>query len=122
MEQNFHIKARIVNDDNPIRANLNKINDETTITANLNEKNGDVATTQRKGIVRFATEEEALEGTSNNTAITPKTLNTVTSTNNASINARIESLENAEDTEMTNIVEIIQRCADNLIDLTEIEI
>jgi len=119
MEQIFHIKARIVNDDNPIRANLNKINDETTITANLNENNGDIATTQRKGIVRFATEEEALGGTSNDTAITPYTLNTVNSTNNASINARIESLENAEDSEMEDIITLIQTRTNNMIQFSD---
>lgn len=35
---------------------------------------------------------------------------------------QVDNFQLAEDTEMTNIVTIIQNCADNLIDLTEIEI
>lgn len=106
MEQDFHIKARIVDDETPIKANLN-------------QSNGDVATTTKKGIMRFATEEEALDGTSNDTAITPHTLNTVNSTNNASINARIESLENAEDSEMEDIISLIQTRTNNMIQFND---
>ena len=38
------------------------------------------------------------------------------------LQTQVNNFQTSEDTEMTNIVEIIQRCADNLIDLTEIEI
>lgn len=77
-----------------IKANIlgnNTINAEITSGANINasvRETGSIraevntyssATTEKKGIIRIATDEEALEGTSDNTAITPKTLKLATS-------------------------------------------
>lgn len=50
----------------------NILNRENKIKANVT--NVPSATTEVKGIIKIATEEEAREGTSNNTAITPLTL------------------------------------------------
>lgn len=77
------IKARILGN--------NTINAEITSGANINASvrgNGSIraevntyssATTEKKGIIRIATDEEAIEGLSDNTAITPKTLKLATS-------------------------------------------
>lgn len=107
MNEEHKIRANILTESSPIRANVSQLE---TVTQ---------ATETKKGSIRIATEEEALEGTSNNTAITPKTLNTVTSTNNASINARIESLENAEDSEMEDIITLIQTRTNNMIQFND---
>lgn len=57
------IKANIVKKDNVIKSNVSGVPS---------------ATTERKGIIRIATGEEAIEGASTNTAITPNTLKLVT--------------------------------------------
>jgi hypothetical protein len=45
-----------------------------------------------------------------------------TDLNLTNLQKQVDNFQQAEDTEMTNIVAILQNCADNLIDLTEIEI
>lgn len=45
-----------------------------------------------------------------------------TDLNLTNLQNQVDNFQQAEDTEMTNIVAILQNCADNLIDLTEIEI
>lgn len=57
------IKANIVQNDKTIKSNISNIPS---------------ATTEHKGIIRIATDEEAIEGVSENTAITPHTLGLVT--------------------------------------------
>ena len=59
---------------NTVKANLQKENN--SIKANITTTPS--ATTEHKGIIRIATDEEAIQGTSNNIAITPHTLRLVT--------------------------------------------
>lgn len=77
------------------------------------------ATTEQRGLIRLATETEAISGTNNETAITPHTLKTVNNINNTVINTRIENLEQAEDSEMQEIVALVERRTENMIDLNE---
>lgn len=64
------IKANIIGGGTPISANM--VQNTTTIKTNASRVPS--ATTEQKGIIRIATEEEVVEGLSNNTAITPYTL------------------------------------------------
>lgn len=68
------IKANIVGKNEPIKANI--VQNEKTIKANPSKIPS--ATTEVKGIIRIATDNEALEGLSDNTAITPHTLKLAT--------------------------------------------
>ena len=68
------IKAKIANESNPIIANI--VQEANPIKANVTKVPS--ATTERKGIIRIATDEEAIEGVSENTAITPHTLKLTT--------------------------------------------
>ena len=61
--ENSSIKANIIQNNNSIKSNVTGIPS---------------ATTERKGLIRIATDEEAIEGILENTAITPHTLNLVT--------------------------------------------
>ena len=105
MNEEHRIKAAIQDDSSPIRAG---------ITSDANP-----ASETSKGIIRIATEEEALAGELDNVAITPHTLDSVNSTNNAIINARIESLESSEDSEMEDIINIIQQRTINMIQFND---
>lgn len=69
------IKAKILKNNCPINASV--IDENETINGTIID---DIvpATTETKGIIRIATNEEAIEGTSQNTAITPSTLRLVT--------------------------------------------
>lgn len=70
------IKGNIIGKTKPIKANV--IQNKNTIKANIT--NSPSATEEHKGLIRIATEQEAIEGVSTNTAITPHTLkNIVTS-------------------------------------------
>jgi len=68
------IKANVVSKGEPIKANI--VQNEKTIKANPTKIPS--ATTEVKGIVRLATDDEALEGVSKDTAITPHTLKLAT--------------------------------------------
>ena len=68
------IKANIVGGGTPISANI--VKSDKTIKGSISGIPS--ATTERKGIIRIATLEEAIEGTDNSIAITPYTLNKVT--------------------------------------------
>lgn len=68
------IKANIIGGGTPISANI--VKEKKTIKSQISQVPS--ATTEVKGIIRIATENEAIEGTSNNLAITPYTLNKVT--------------------------------------------
>lgn len=68
------IKANIVGGGTPISANI--VKSDKTIKASISGIPS--ATTERKGIIRIATLEEAIQGTDNSIAITPYTLNKVT--------------------------------------------
>ena len=68
------IKANISSNDTIINASL--VKNDKKINSNLSKIPS--ATTEHKGIIRIATEEEAIEGVDNTTAITPYTLNKVT--------------------------------------------
>ena len=70
------IKANIIKDAVPINANIKQ--DKATVKSQLTTLPS--ATTERKGIIRIATLEEVVEGTSNSLAITPYTLKKVTKT------------------------------------------
>ena len=70
------IKANIIGDGMPIHANIIKAN--KTIKSQLAIVPS--ATIEQKGIIRIATDEEAIEGISTNTAITPHTLKITTAT------------------------------------------
>ena len=75
----------VESDDNIIKANPSSV--DIVINANVIKK-GDVihantnniptATTEQKGIIRIATEKEAINAVSDNTAITPQSLRAVT--------------------------------------------
>lgn len=56
--------------------NANVVKKDSVIKANPSTL--PIATTERKGIIRIATDEEAIEGVSANTVITPHTLRLVT--------------------------------------------
>ena len=66
--------VRIKDEDNYIKATL--INDKKEIKSNAQTVPS--ATTKKKGIIRIATDEEAIEGISEDTAITPHTLKNAT--------------------------------------------
>ena len=68
------IKANIVGGGTPISANI--VKSDKTIKGSISVIPS--ATTERKGIIRIATLEEAIQGTDNSIAITPYTLNKVT--------------------------------------------
>ena len=68
------IKANVSSVDAVINANI--VKKDSVIKANPSTL--PIATTERKGIIRIATDEEAIEGISANTAITPHTLRLVT--------------------------------------------
>lgn len=68
------IKANIVGGGTPISANI--VKSDKTIKGSISGIPS--ATTERKGIIRIATLEEAIQGTDNSIAITPYTLNKVT--------------------------------------------
>jgi len=68
------IKAKIVDSNIPINAKI--VQAENTIKANPTKIPS--ATTKIKGIIRIATDDEALEGVSQDTAITPHTLKLAT--------------------------------------------
>ena len=68
------IKGNVIGKAKPIKANVAQ--NKNTIKANIT--NYPSATTEHKGIIRIATDEEAIEGSSANTAITPHTLCTRT--------------------------------------------
>lgn len=68
------IKGNIIGKTKPIKANVAQ--NKNTIKANIT--NSPSATEEHKGLIRIATEQEAIEGVSTNTAITPHTLRLVT--------------------------------------------
>ena len=72
--ENVKVKAKIFDNDVTIKSKIG--------TNDVKIKSGisgiPSATTERKGIVRLATVEEAIEGIDNNIVITPYTLNKVT--------------------------------------------
>lgn len=70
------IKANVTSVGGAINANIAK--GDNTIKGNASGVPS--ATTERKGIIRIATEEEALAGVLNNVAITPHTLELKTTT------------------------------------------
>lgn len=102
MNEECKIKASIKDDSDKIKAN-NSVEPS--------------ATESTKGLIRIATEEEALEGVNAKTAITPKTLKTVNSTNNNTINSRIDLLEQSENLEMIDIVSLLELRTENMVDL-----
>ena len=71
------IKANISSVDNFINANI--VDNDNTIKAN--HATARSATTERKGLIRIATDSEALEGTDKTIAITPHTLKQFVDTN-----------------------------------------
>lgn len=109
---------------NTVNGAIQSIQDETEngleqIQDKYEELLSKSATTEEAGAIRLATEEEAVEGIDNSTAITPHTLNRVNSLNNTEINNRIDLFEQAEDTEMEEIVALIERRTANMTDLNE---
>ena len=76
------IKANISSVDNVINANI--VNNDNTIKSQLSKVPS--ATTERKGIMRIATDNEALEGADKTIAITPHTLKQFVDTNALAIN------------------------------------
>ena len=70
------IKAQIVDDSTLINANIVKNDKKIQSYPSVVP----TATTEHKGIIRIATDEEAIEGISNNIAITPHTLKICTNT------------------------------------------
>ena len=68
------IKANLVNPAEPIKANLVKTAEPIQATPTTTPS----ASEEIKGIIRIATDEEAIEGISDNIAITPHTLRLVT--------------------------------------------
>lgn len=68
------IKGNIIGKTKPIKANV--VQNKNTIKANIT--NSPSSTEEHKGLIRIATDEEAIEGISANTAITPHTLRLVT--------------------------------------------
>lgn len=68
------IKGNVIGKIKPIKANVAQ--NKNTIKANIT--NSPSATEEHKGLIRIATEQEAIEGVSTNTAITPHTLRLVT--------------------------------------------
>lgn len=73
LQQSEPIKGKIISN-KPIKGNVIQ---NTPIKARITNEVSD-ATTRKKGIIRIATDYEAIEGLSENTAITPHTLNLVT--------------------------------------------
>lgn len=74
-ETDTTIKATKIESKCPIHCNIDDTDE--TIKAVVIKENVD-ATTTRKGIIRIANDDEAIEGLSENTAITPHTLKLVT--------------------------------------------
>lgn len=70
------IKANIIGGGAPINANIIQADNSIKSTLSVFKS----ATTERKGIIRIATDEESIEGISTNTAITPHTLKIATAT------------------------------------------
>lgn len=68
------IKANIVGGGTPISANI--VKEKKVIKSQISQVPS--ATTEQKGIIRIATDEEAIAGVDEKTAITPHTLNKVT--------------------------------------------
>lgn len=68
------IKGNVIGKTKPIKANV--VQNKNTIKANIT--NSPSATEEHKGLIRIATEQEVIEGTSANTAITPRTLRLTT--------------------------------------------
>lgn len=68
------IKGNIIGKTKLIKANV--VQNKNTIKANIT--NSPSATEEYKGLIRIATEQEAIEGISDNTAITPRTLRLTT--------------------------------------------
>ena len=68
------IKANIIGGSTPINANI--IQNNNSIKSTLTTYTS--ATTERKGIIRIATDNEAIQGIDEYTAITPHTLRLVT--------------------------------------------
>ena len=68
------IKANVSSFDTVINANI--VKKDNIIKANISGFPS--ATTEHKGTIRIATDEEAIKGTSANTAITPRTLRLTT--------------------------------------------
>lgn len=108
MNEEHRIKAKLLNDTGAIHANISS-----------NDNTGEQATTQRKGVLRIATDEEALEGELNNVAITPHTLNVVNNEHNSSLTAQINAIQQSEDNEMSDIVTLLTRRTENLINLND---
>lgn len=72
--QNVKIKAKVFDTDITIKSNIGS--NDKKIKGQVSSI--PTATTERKGIIRIATDEEALEGIDNSTAITPYTLRLAT--------------------------------------------
>lgn len=72
--ENVKVKAKILDNDVTIKSSVGTKDVKVKSSINIVPS----ATTERKGIIRIATEEEAIEGVDNTTAITPYTLNKVT--------------------------------------------
>ena len=68
------IKAKIIDDSKPIIANI--VQNADPIKSNVTTYSS--ATIDKKGIIRIATDEEALDGTNESIAITPHTLKLAT--------------------------------------------
>lgn len=72
--ENVKVKAKILDTDVTIKSSVGTKDVKVKSSINIVPS----ATTERKGIIRIATEQEAIEGVDNTTAITPYTLNKVT--------------------------------------------
>lgn len=116
MNNEIRIKAKIVNESSSIKAGIQETSDDT-IAGNITGT--PTATTQTKGIIRIATDEEALEGTSHNSAITPHTLKIVKNENNSILTAQINALQESEDNEMSDIVALLEQRTENFINLID---
>ena len=71
--ENVKVKAKILDTDVTIKSKIGT--KDVKVKSNINIVPS--ATTERKGIIRIATEQEAIEGVDNTTAITPYTLSKV---------------------------------------------
>ena len=69
-----NIKANIMSEGTPINANIMQNN--VKIQSNISKIQS--ATTEHKGIIRIATDEESIQGVDEKTAITPHTLKLIT--------------------------------------------
>lgn len=108
------LNASVKRDNNTIKANLQTSDNKIAGVNNIPS-----ATETVKGLVRFATENEATEGNSKICVISPHSLKKVNNITQLSIDEKIEKITHDEGEEMQGIIEFLDLRTSTFIDLNE---